>query len=296
MRKFEFTFKTLSNNFHDQNYTPKLKEITAYVTAPDQLGPKTGAALFVHGWDCNRHMHQELMDYATEAHDLVCVSPEFRQSGYDFNPRTGAGYCSPYDLSFFQVFDCLGALRHALDTMPLDRQRVYGHGLSQGGQIILLAAIFAPNTFAFVNPVAPLTHVTINQERCAGRDFSPSELSVRNTIEHAERLQCPVYLEHGTADSTLPHEQFAVPLERRLKELGKAHTVKYHVGGGHCLEPAITRLQAFKDTAGDKLSTMRRGGEDDFVRGAKVEIRCADKLLSIDWSQPQTSPTLFSWG
>ena len=296
MKKYDITFETVSVTAGNARYQPAPKEITALVTEPDSINQNTGAMLFTHGWDCNRFQDQKLMEYAADAYNVVGVSAEYRQSGYDFNPRTGKGFAAPYDLSFYQTFDSAGALRQILAVKAnLNRQRIFAYGLSQGGQITLLLAIFAPGTFAFVNAVAPSTRVLAEHQRLAGREFSADELSVRDVIAHADLIQCPVYLEHGTADAALPHTEHTVVLENRLKTLGKTHTVVYHTGAGHNLTPGLGRLQAFQNTVGDKIGRMLRPGKDDFLTGSVVRIPCAQKTLVIDWHQPQTSPDLFHW-
>ena len=69
MRKYETTFETISNCFQDSQYSPACQEITALVVAPDRMDHNTGAMLFVHGWDCNRHMDAELMEFASDAYN-----------------------------------------------------------------------------------------------------------------------------------------------------------------------------------------------------------------------------------
>lgn len=296
MKKYDITFESVSVVSTDAHYIAAPKEITAFVTEPDNANTDTGAMLFTHGWDCNRFMDQELMEYAADAYNIVCVSAEFRQSGYDFNARTGKGFIAPYDLSFYQAFDAVGALRHIFSTRNnLNRRRIFAYGLSQGGHITLLLSIFAPHTFVFVNAVAPLTRPLQKHQLLAGRDFSDDELSIRNAIEHADLMGCPVYLEHGTADDVLPHIEHTVVLEQRLKELDKEHTAVYHEGAGHCLDPAVSRLQAFKNTVGDRIKKMTLIDEDDFSRGSIVKIPCKNKTLIIDWGKPQNSAQLFRW-
>jgi len=295
MKKYDIVFETISVATVKANCKLPPQEITAFVTEPDKVNKDTGAMLFTHGWDCNRFMDQELMEYAADAYNVVCVSAEFRQSGYAFNARTGEGFSAPYDLSFYQVFDSAGALRHILSLKStLNRKRIFAYGLSQGGHRALLLSIFAPNTFAFVNAAAPLTRPLELLQMLTGREFSEDELSISHVVEHADLITCPVYLEHGTADETLPHTEHTVILEKRLKELGKAHTVVYHKGGVHC-PPGPVRLQAFKNTVGANIGKLTLKDDDDFLKGRIVKIPCANKTLVIDWSKPQNSTELFCW-
>jgi len=108
VRTFEVTFPNLNTEFYS-------KCIAALIVAPDKISFSKGAMLFTHGWGGNRFQHQDKMDYTADKFDLICISTEYRQSGYDFDPIRGAGSYVPYDASFYQVVDCLSALRYVLD-------------------------------------------------------------------------------------------------------------------------------------------------------------------------------------
>jgi len=220
MWSYEIRFASMNNELFP-------KWITALVMEPARPGPGTGAMLFTHGWGGNRFGHRDRMEYACERFDLVCVAVEYRQSGYDFDAVGGTGALSPYDASFLQTFDVLNGLRTVLSNRPgLDRGRLFHYGQSQGGHIALLSAVYAPNTFAFVYGSSPLTFLGEEQIRWSGRDFSAWELSVRNVQEHAARIRCPVILEHGTADETVPWQPHSGALADRLKKLGTKVTLK----------------------------------------------------------------------
>jgi hypothetical protein len=53
--------------------------------------------LFTHGWGGNRFQHEDKMQGAVDAFDLVCVSVEFRQSGYAFG-------CGSFGTAHMRVF------------------------------------------------------------------------------------------------------------------------------------------------------------------------------------------------
>ncbi len=289
MRRYEIVFRSVNTESYG-------KPITALVIEPERLSPGTGAMLFTHGWGGNRFQYEEAMAFAVERFDLVCVSVEFRGSGYDFDPAKGHGACCPYDASFYQVFDVLNGLRTVLSLRPgIDRSRLFHYGGSQGGHIALLGAIFAPWTFAFVYTSCAVTYLDERFRRKAGREFSEYELGIRDVVKLADRIGCPVFLEHGTADETVPHGMHAVPLERRLRDCGKLAGVKYYEGGGHSLAPVTTRLEAFKATAPKFLDTFRNDREDDFSAGRTVRVPCGDRTLVVDWSRPPDDPELFRW-
>lgn len=282
--------------FNSVNSEPYPKPITALVISPDKIGPRTGAMLFSHGWGGSRFQQQDKMEFTCDEFDLVCISVEYRQSGFDFDQVKGQGAYLPYDASFYQVFDVLNGLRRVLDNQPaLNRKRLFHYGGSQGGHIALLSAIFAPSTFAFVYAASPMTHIDASKYASAGREFLPHELSARNAIEHADKIVCPVFLEHGTADDNVPCDLHTVALAAKLTAIGSPPTVRYHEDGGHDLQPATSRFDAFRAMAPQPMETLEQTQEDDFAAASTVTIQCADRILKIDWSKPTDSIELFSW-
>lgn len=290
MRTYEITFRSVGSRTYP---TP----IVALVIEPDRIGPNTGAMLATHGWGGNRFQHQDKMEYACETLDLVCIAVEYRGSGYAFDPVRGAGWSLPYDLSLYQTVDVLNGLRRVLDLRPeLNRRRLFHYGGSQGGHIALLGAIFAPNTFACVYAASPIVHLDLPEWASeVGRAFLPHERSARNVIEHADRILCPVILEHGTADEVVPHAPHSVALEARMRALGKQVALTLYEGGGHGLEPVTTRLETFKAHASDPMRTIESDREDDFRAGRVIEIPCADRTLRIDWSKTPEAHDLLVW-
>ncbi|MCD4825087.1 MAG: prolyl oligopeptidase family serine peptidase [Phycisphaerae bacterium] len=285
----EITFSSVNSEHYG-------KMITALMVEPDKIGPHTGVMLFTHGWGGNRFQHQDKMEWAVDRFDLVCISVEYRQSGYDFDATTGMGAYQPYDASFYQVFDVLNGLRAVLERQPsLNRSRLFHYGGSQGGHIALLSTIFAPQTFAFVYSSSPMTHIDAKKHESAGRAFAPYELSVRNIIDHADLIRCPVYLEHGTADSNVPCDPHTRALAEKLESLGKDVQVKYYAGGEHDLSPTITKLDAFQAMAPEPMQARTNNEQDDFLAGNIITIPCGEQTLRIDWSQPACDVNLFAW-
>jgi len=177
----------------------------------------------------------------------------------------------------------------------VNRQRLFHYGGSQGGHLALLSAIYAPNTFAFVYAASPLTHLVQDMIIESGRSFTAAELSARDVYQHAERIQCPVFIEHGTADDVVSCDEHTRALEFKLKALGKPVYADYYEGGGHGLEPIITRLETYKKVAPKPLRTLRLSAPDDFARGSVIDLPCADRILRIDWSKQLTSFDLITW-
>lgn len=288
MRQYEIGFSSF-------NAVGSSKALTALVMEPDTFGPHAGAMLCTHGWGNSRFQDAEKMKWAVERDDLVCVSVEFRQSGFDASPQ-GHGWDCPYDFSFFQLFDVLNGLREVLRLRPgINMKRLFHYGGSQGGHLALLSAIVAPRTFAAVYASCPGTCVDEQIETWAGREFLPYERSFRNVTEHADRIECPVFLDHGTADVEVSHLRHTVPLEARLRELNKPVTVVYYERGDHQLSPVSSRLAAFQAMAPQFIRDRGRPGPTDWEAGFKVELPCGARTLVVDWSQSATSPSLFQW-
>ena len=290
MNRYEITFARLNS----ESYA---KPITTLVCEPDEVNAHTGAMLFSHGWGGNRFQHDEKVALTADRHNMVCVSVEYRMSGYDFNPVTGAGAYRPYDASFLQVADVLNGFREVLRHYPsVNRSRMFHYGGSQGGHIALLSAIYAPNTFAAVYAASPLTHISDTIMEWAGRDLSEAERAARNAQLHAERILCPVFLEHGTADERVDCNPHTRALESRLQELGKEVEARYHLGGLHSLEPVTTRLTTYTERIEPFLKSGRQIDEDDFAAKSLVLIPCADRTLMVDWSKATDDLELIRWG
>ena len=289
MKQHEITYGSANS----ESYA---KPITALVYRPDEPDAGTGAMLFSHGWGGNRFQHADKMAHAVDRYNLVCVSVEYRMSGFDFNPVTGLGASRPYDASFLQVVDVLNGLREVLAHYPgIDRKRIFHYGGSQGGHIALISAVYAPRTFAGVYAASPATHMSEKIRGWTGRDLSPSECAARDATLHADRIGCPVFLEHGTADETVECDLHTRAFEARLRELGKTVDARYHEGGGHQLEPVTTRLASFIERFPHLLRMAREVEKDDFAVGGVVRLACADRALVVDWSLPSDDYSLLRW-
>ena len=288
MRKYEFTFESVNSETYP-------KPITALVLEPDNIDQNTGVMQFVHGWGCNRSQHLDKMEFAVDNFNLICITVEYRQSGYDFDPVKGLGAYLPYDASFYQVFDVLNGFREILNFYPdVNRKRFYNYGGSQGGHIALLSSIFAPNTFAFTYASSALVELDEEIREWAGRDFQDYELDVRNVVSHADMIKCPLILEHGTADLTVPHSH-GMKLENKLQELGKDFDMVYYEDGGHDLMPTISKLDSFSQRAPQHMEKAVNRNVDDFLAQSLIEIECGSKKLTIDWGEKSSSLSLFKW-
>lgn len=293
MKEYEFTFPS-------QGPLPQFtKEITCLVVEPDEVSAKTGVMLCAHGWGNPRTQTLEQMRYAAEKFGILSVSPEYRMSGYDYDPVKGSGWYQPYDLSYRQTFDCIQALRALLERYPaVDRQRMYAYGTSQGGMIVLLGAIWAPSLFAAIYTASAMTRLPKANEALAygaGREFSADERRLKDVPANAERLTTPVFLEHGTADETVPCPQHALRLKAAMEAAGHPLVeCNLYEGGSHSLSPVTNRLETFKATA-PRMFKLKRKGKDSFAKGETVEIPTGRKTLRIDWSRPVGDAELYRW-
>ncbi len=287
MTEYDITFKSC-NGVHWP------KHITAFVIEPARITGETGLLHVAHGWGGNRYNYRELMTEYAERYNLVCVSTEFRQSGYDFDAVGGRGAFLPYDAGHYQVVDCLNAMRTVLGLRPgLCRRRLLAFGGSQGGHISLLMAVFAPATFALVIAACGISYLEEKILPWAGRDFSPDELAIRDVRSMAHLIRCPVALMHGTADETVS-DHHTRQMEQALRKAGKQVIARYYEGGGHSLEPVTTRQKAAMELADDLLRNARTTDPDDFAAESRVEIPAVTKTYVLDWSKPPDDPILIS--
>ncbi|MDD3928019.1 MAG: hypothetical protein PHT33_15355 [bacterium] len=119
MKRYEISFASVNSESYP-------KTITVLTVEPDCLNSDTGVMLFTHGWGGNRFQHLDKMEYTADKFNLVCISAEYRQSGYDFDAISGLGSYRPYDASFYQVFDVLNSLRELLLLKPgINRKRIF---------------------------------------------------------------------------------------------------------------------------------------------------------------------------
>lgn len=288
MRRYEITCPC-------SNDTQYPYPVTALIIEPDEVNENTGVILCTHGWGNNRSWDETTLQYLTEF-NLAAISVEYRGSGMDYSQSLRIGFVRPYDASFHQLTDVLNMLRHYLALRTnLNRSRLFHYGVSQGGHMALLSAIYAPHTFAAVFAACPLTFMEPKQEEWAGRIFHPHEASARSVIEHADRIQCPVFLSHGTADDVVRWESHTKVLTERLQQLGKQVATRYVEGGDHGYAPTTTRLAILKELAPTPLSTLTTTGPDDFARKSVISLRCQGKTLTIDWSRPPEDAAVLAW-
>jgi len=289
MNEYEVTCQSANT----LNYS---KKIFIYIVEPSIINDQTGIMHYAHGWGGNRYQYRDVQKEFADRYNLICIATEYRQSGYYFDPVTGTGADVPYDASHYQVIDCLNAVRKAISLYPsINRRRLISFGGSQGGHVAMLMSIFCPHTFAFVVSGSGISHADPKITGWAGRDFSADELAIRDVIRMAGRVQCPVALMHGTADTVVAVDHTRL-LEKALRENGKTVRVKYVEGGGHALEPVTDRKTVTVELADDWLKSLVNQQANDFDSQSKIEIPCVTRKVVIDWSKPPADSALISWG
>ena len=286
MKEYEITF----NSCHD-------KRIAASIIEPDQVNCAPGLIHVAHGWGGNRFssVKRDTQKELVNRYNLICVATEYRQSGYNCNDITGLGAERPYDTSHLQVIDCLNALRKTLELYPtIDKSRIIGLGVSQGGHITTLMPIFAPRTFALVISCSGISHIDAQRCEWAGRDFSEDELAIRNVVGLAKLIDCPVALIHGTADMTVPDAHSRL-LEKALRDAKKVVRAKYIDGGGHGLGPDTSWETETRTLADDWLHASRNKQVNVFECQKRIVIPCVKRSCVIDWSKAMHDASLIGW-
>lgn len=286
---YDLTFAT-----HNGPTAPP-KSLQVHVVQPP-LTPTTGLLHMAHGWGGNRFQYRTLQHDWAARYNLVCCATEFRQSGYDFDPQRGSGWEVPYDASFYQVLDCLNAMRTVLAVLPgLDRGRLYAFGGSQGGHLALLMAAWCPRTFALVGAASSVADIAPYAERWGGRHLSAAERAIRHAGEQLRTLSCPLALVHGLADADVPADETRV-IEVAARATGQPVRSVYVPGAGHLMEPVTTRQAEWEKLADDWLRKARRDAPDDWARGTTITLSAADSTATLDWSRPPADPQLLRWG
>jgi len=249
------------------------RTITALIAEPPKVSGETGVMLVMHGYGNSRRQYAAWMEEWAARYDLVCVSPEYRDSGFDADP-SGKGARQPYDFSHLQLADCLNAFRAARLKFPqADGKRTLVWGGSQGGHMALLAAEFAPNSFAACFDLCGVAHPIENPTVVVKHYWSEAEFAIRDARRWTDNVRCPVVLAHGTADDIVS-DSHTREVCSALANAGKDFSVKFVPGGDHFLLPGSTRKEVSEQLGEAYFRFARRGGEDDFETKQAYEFKC----------------------
>ena len=264
------------------------REIDVLVAEPPVVNEETGFLLMLHGYGSNRKRYVNgALERWCARYNVVCIVPEYRDSGFDFDPVGGQGVKKPYDFSHLQVCDALNAYQTVRMKYPqANAKRSIIWGSSQGGHIALLASAFAQHTFSFTfaaSTVALITHTFT--EEYMGRKLTNDELAIREAPRWISRVNAPVALVHGTADGIcIPKHSQEVAVA--LVNAGKDVSLKFIPGGDHALEPVTTIFEQTELIADEALHFATRSGiGDDFERKSKHILECpGGTKFTLDFS------------
>jgi len=258
------------------------KRVDILVINPEALDDATGLMLALHGWGNNRYQYRDMMEDFSKRYNVVCISPEFRDSGFDASPN-GTGIKQPYDFSHLQVIDTLSSLQAVrLRSPKLNDRRTFIWGGSQGGHIAVLATEFAPHTFALTIDACGIAYPTPEFWEKAGWHGEGAEFEIRDTRRFVDKIQNKVVLFHGIKDE-LVNVQESYDLETALRNADKEVEAHYYPNGDHFLRPDSSRMEATIEHASRDLLTRRIKGENDFSRGGQTPMRCTGCKYVIDF-------------
>jgi ABC-2 type transport system ATP-binding protein len=185
------------------------------------------AVLLVHG-------------YGGSAAALMPLAEQFSLNGYDtaaMSMRGFGGSTGADDLGIDQPRDVVAVA--AWLRARNEYRRVFAVGISQGGQVVLLAASQGAPLDA-VAAWAPVTDVKRWRETTSNagvRDYVDNQCAdgryaERSPLCVAARINVPVLLVHGDADTRVPTEQ-SILLHQSLVAEGHASTLELLAGVGH---------------------------------------------------------------
>ena len=257
------------------------RDIITRAVWPGRVRRTTGLMLVVHGFGNSRFQYAEMMDDFAERMDVVCVSPEYRDSGRD-SGMGERGARRPYDSSHKQVIDSLNSFRRgALEFPQIDHSRRFVWGGSQGGHIALLATVFAPNTFVLTMDLCGKVHPF--KEKDTGASLAEPGKLIRSADVFASRIRNKVFICHGTADDVVPVEE-SRRMEEALREARVEHHAVYVDGGDHFLRPVTTRAeQTVLHCYGD-ITALRADGPTDFEMETVQVFPCAGTDYEVSFA------------
>jgi acetyl esterase/lipase len=221
-------------------------EINGYITLPTNLAAKqkTPMVVMIHG---GPHF---VRDYWTFDGEVQL----FASRGYavlQINYRGSGGYGDKFQQAGYlqwgnkMIQDIIAGTQYAVNSYPVDKNRMCLYGASYGGYAALMAAVRAPDTYkctigyvgiydlnyaytqsdtmkamggeAYLNKV-----IGINKEQL--NEFSP--------INHADKIKANVLLIHGKKDSRVPVINAETMLQK-LQNAGKEVPYLLFSNSGH---------------------------------------------------------------
>ena len=259
------------------------RDVIGCTCTPDEITPETGFMLVVHGYGNNRFQYRDVMLDFAPRYNVICVSPEYRDSGRD-SGEGERGSREPYDWSHLQVVDTMNCLRRAqLDFPMCDTSRTIAWGGSQGAHIVMLASAFAPKTFALTIECCGIASLMgdLPMRREWVKEAHGAE--IRSPVKWIDRIANKVYVFHGTADETVDVAH-GCAIERALKEHGKDCEAYYTEGGAHFLNPVTSRDAQTIEHCSDDILSRKLSGPDDFERESTYRFDCTGATYVVSFA------------
>jgi dipeptidyl aminopeptidase/acylaminoacyl peptidase len=200
-----------------------------YLFRPSNSTAPVPAVLLLHGFGGNA---------------LATVEPAqfLAQDGYialSLSMRGWQGSEGVDDCGLHQVADTVKALEWLAHQEGVNSERIGILGMSQGGQVALLAASRTRLPRAII-AYKPPTHIEQWIKTTAFPDIganvarlcADNKFMERSPVFHAEKINAPVLLVHGDADTQVPTEQ-SVLMQSALRAAGKQVDLKLIQGATH---------------------------------------------------------------
>lgn len=209
-------------------------QINGYMTLPTQLAEneKAPMVIMIHGGP------HYVRDYWSFNGDVQL----FASRGYavlQINYRGSDGYGDTFqEAGYLQwggkmIKDIIDGTQHAINTFPIDENRMCLYGASYGGYAALMAAVRAPDTYkctiGYVG-IYDLNYAYTESnimESMGGEAFlnkaigiNKQQLNEYSPVNHVNKIKANVMLIHGQKDSRVPVINAEVML-KRLQSAGK---------------------------------------------------------------------------
>jgi len=258
------------------------RDVIGCTCVPDDVTRQTGFMLVVHGYGNNRFQYREMMMDFASRFDVICISPEYRDSGRD-SGQGDAGSREPYDFSHLQVADAMNCLRRVkLEFPQCAGSRTFAWGGSQGGQIVMLASAFAPNTFVLTMELCGIGDVTGELPLRADWVRAGHEGEIRSPLRWVDRIRNKVFVFHGTADD-LVDVAHGRALEQALARHRREYEAFFTEGGDHFLGPLTSRDAETVAHCTEDMMTRRLPGPDDFERESSFRFECTGAVYVVNF-------------